>query len=384
MVKTYQLIFLLCTIVLLFTGARYVSLGSDITSFIVAGDRSVDRDVHPYPIKIATNSQGYDGQKFYHLALNPFDTKAYEFGIRTNLSYRKQRILYPLTAHILALGNHIIVPAAMVVVNVICFLFYLMIVAKFFKTANLIPSSIILFACLPALYIALSRDLAEVMGLMFLVLTLFQAYKKQYLFFFIAASCAILTREESILVIFPISAFLFLTSWKSKFGYRNLLFASLPGVVFLVWKSWIYLTYGSYDNILVSIPFSGLIAGFQENFQISFSADRASIVNMLFPFYCLYILLWYIVTAIYASRYLRFKEVSYTSMLSYAWVLWTCFLSFLPNIVYNEELSFARVLSVYGLLSLLLIVLHTKPPKWYYLFSVSMISLIMIRLVMYP
>jgi|GEM_PF-3075219 len=383
-----KLILILIAVMLLFTIARYINLGSDITSFIVAGDRSVDIEEHPYPLKVAKNSQGYDGQKFYHLALNPFDTKADEFGIRTNLPYRKQRILYPLTAHILAMTNNRLVPYAMVAVNLMCFFFFLLVANRFIRSINASVDSLLLFAVLPALYIALARDLAEVMALMFLMLSLLAVHRKNIWLYAVAASCAILTREESILVVFPASIYMVLAMFqkvrglKSKFGYYVL--AIVPLVVFVTWKSFIYFNYGSYDNILVRFPFSGMIAGIRENFEINFSSDRRSLVNRLFPFYCLYILLWYIVTAVYASRFIKFAEISFRSVLSYAWLIWSIFLSFLPNIVYNEELSFARVLSVYGLLSVILIVIHSKPPKLYYFFSGSMISLVMIRLILFP
>jgi len=383
-----KLILILIAVMLLFTIARYINLGSDITSFIVAGDRSVDQEVHPYPLKVAKNSQGYDGQKFYHLALNPFDTKADEFGIRTNLPYRKQRILYPLTAHLLAMTNHTLVPYAMVAVNLLSFFFFLLVANRFIRSLNASVNSLFLFAVLPALYIALARDLAEVMALMFLMLSLLAVHRKNIWLYAVAASCAILTREESILVVFPASIYMVLVLFqkegglKSKFGYYVL--AIVPLIVFVTWKSFIYFNYGSYDNILVRFPFSGMISGIRENFEINFSSDRRSLVNRLFPFYCLYILLWYSVTAVYASRFIKFAEISFRSVLSYAWLIWSIFLSFLPNIVYNEELSFARVLSVYGLLSVILIVIHSKPPKLYYFFSGSMISLVMIRLILFP
>jgi hypothetical protein len=63
--------------------------------------------------------QGYDGQFYYRLALEPFNWAKTAFGITMDQSYRYSRIGYPLVAWVLSAGQHRLVPTALVVVNLL-------------------------------------------------------------------------------------------------------------------------------------------------------------------------------------------------------------------------------------------------------------------------
>ncbi len=62
---------------------------------------------------VLTNSTGFDGKENYFVAVDPFPGRDYE------VPYRLKRILYPLTAHLLALGDRRYLPIAMFAVNLI-------------------------------------------------------------------------------------------------------------------------------------------------------------------------------------------------------------------------------------------------------------------------
>ena len=85
-----------------------------ISLFIMAGHTYThDANVPLVP------AQGYDGQFYYRLALDPFDWAKTAFGITMDQSYRYTRIGYPLVAWVLSAGQHRLVPAVLVAVNLL-------------------------------------------------------------------------------------------------------------------------------------------------------------------------------------------------------------------------------------------------------------------------
>ena len=64
-------------------------------------------------------SNGYDGQFYYRLALDPANLHQTAFGITLDHPYRLERIGYPALAWLFSLGHHRLVPIALVLVNVL-------------------------------------------------------------------------------------------------------------------------------------------------------------------------------------------------------------------------------------------------------------------------
>src|SRR5215469_6833025 len=65
------------------------------------------------------HTNGYDGQFYYRLALDPANLHRTAFGITLDHPYRLQRIGYPALAWLVSLGHHRLVPIALVLVNVL-------------------------------------------------------------------------------------------------------------------------------------------------------------------------------------------------------------------------------------------------------------------------
>ena len=65
------------------------------------------------------NAAGYDGQFYYRLALDPFNWNKTAFGITMDQSYRYTRIGYPILAWLVSLGQHQLVPVALVAINLL-------------------------------------------------------------------------------------------------------------------------------------------------------------------------------------------------------------------------------------------------------------------------
>lgn len=65
------------------------------------------------------SSNGYDGQFYYRLALDPANLHRTAFGITLDHLYRLERIGYPALSRLVSLGHHGLTPIALVVVNVL-------------------------------------------------------------------------------------------------------------------------------------------------------------------------------------------------------------------------------------------------------------------------
>jgi len=90
----------------------------NITDFVRAAEPFARRDQVPRGLHVF-QSNGYDGQFYYRLALDPADLRRTAFGIAMDAPLRLQRIGYPALAWLLSAGQHAWVPVALVAVNVV-------------------------------------------------------------------------------------------------------------------------------------------------------------------------------------------------------------------------------------------------------------------------
>ena len=96
----------------------WVAANENITEFVraelpFAHPRQVPAGLHVF------SSNGYDGQFYYRLALDPANLHHTAFGITLDHRYRLERIGYPALAWLVSLGHHRLAPIALVLVNVL-------------------------------------------------------------------------------------------------------------------------------------------------------------------------------------------------------------------------------------------------------------------------
>lgn len=103
-----------------FVFARLSLSSFDWSSFVVAGDTFCNPAQVPASLTVLPQSDGYDGQFYYRLALNPVTSTPTASGVTLDApAYRHQRILYSTLAFVLSLGRTDLVPMMMVVINCI-------------------------------------------------------------------------------------------------------------------------------------------------------------------------------------------------------------------------------------------------------------------------
>src|SRR6202453_1846043 len=88
-----------------------------IGRFILVGRHFATPAQLPSGVPVAP-TYGYDGQFFYRLALNPLNLRKTAHGITMDRPYRYMRIGYPALTWLLSFGQHFLVPAMLVAVNI--------------------------------------------------------------------------------------------------------------------------------------------------------------------------------------------------------------------------------------------------------------------------
>jgi hypothetical protein len=151
---------------LAFAVARWqVWAHGQLSKFVVLGSGHFGH-THPHQLPpgvlIADPGQaGYDGQFYYRLALNPLNWTKTAYGITMDQSYRYTRIGYPLVSWLGSFGQHELVPAALIAVNLVCVAAMAVLGAMFARESGRHALWGLLFAAYFGLAISVGRDTAE-------------------------------------------------------------------------------------------------------------------------------------------------------------------------------------------------------------------------------
>lgn len=131
-----------------------------LSLFIMAGHVYTHRGQLPRGLLLVP-SAGYDGQFYYRLALDPANWNATAFGITMDQSYRYTRIGYPLVAWLVSAGQHQLVPAALVAINLVAVAAMAMLGGVFARESGRHVLWGLAFAAYFGLVISVGRDTAE-------------------------------------------------------------------------------------------------------------------------------------------------------------------------------------------------------------------------------
>ena len=91
-----------------FVAVVYVTHDCDPLAFVIMGSRFTEGD--------PSGILGYDGQFAYYIARDPVGARPY---LGSNPSYRYQRIVYPMLARFLALGQPALIPWTLLLINIV-------------------------------------------------------------------------------------------------------------------------------------------------------------------------------------------------------------------------------------------------------------------------
>jgi hypothetical protein len=253
-----------------FIAARLAYHGWDPSFFIVAGDAFCQPQLVPGGLTV-NEGDGYDGQFYYRLALDPFTKAEFEYGIAfDDAPYRQQRILYPLLAGILVFGQTSFIPWSMLLVNYFALCLLAFSAARLAELFDLPAAYGLVVAFYPGILLALDRDLTDVLSVSIIVTSLFLFHSHRNVLAAVLLALALLTRETVVLL----ASVLFVDSlWRAVHGrplWKTVMPWTIPLATWTTWQLWLYATWGvvaarrrttnnSYTAISKGLPFSGLI-----------------------------------------------------------------------------------------------------------------------------
>jgi hypothetical protein len=252
--------------------ARYfIRIG---THFLLQSHASSVIKLDPHYQYLKHNDVGYDGQFDYYIALDPVNARYY----MDETTYRYGRILYPITARLLALGQSDAIPYTLILINLLALTGGTLALAAWLRRKSVSPWFALVFGLFPGLFVSLQRDLNEPLAyaLVALAIYLFDfGGKQRILWAGICFALAALTRETTF--VFPILyglAILFGRSsvgggWRERVranwsprGYPAALLLGLALIPIILYREFLFLWLGqlglSENNRPTPIPLQGL------------------------------------------------------------------------------------------------------------------------------
>jgi hypothetical protein len=184
-------------------------------------------------------SEGYDGQFAYYVAVEP-DPRVVESKLDVP-AYRYQRILYPLLARTLAVGNLDWIPWTLILVNLLSLLFATYLLTRYLIAIDISERYALIFGLWVGVVLGVGANLYEPLAFALVISAwyarLFQRSRLGYLFL----TLALLTKE--VMIAFWVAALI--SDIFEKRARLEWVTALAPGIVFLLWQVWLWGTFGS-------------------------------------------------------------------------------------------------------------------------------------------
>jgi hypothetical protein len=214
----------------LVVGWTIVQAGGDPLSLAQLGTRFSQGD--------PSGSEGYDGQFVYYLArdLNPQTVAAY----LDVPAYRYQRILLPLIARMLSLGNGMVLPWVLPLLGIICQASGTWAVARLLTDWGINPWYALVYGLFAGFVLAVRLDLPEPLAYGLIAAGLLARERGHSVWSWLLYGLALFAREVTLVfVIAQIIADLVQRRWRDVFGMS--LAAFLP---FAIFQGWLWLQFG--------------------------------------------------------------------------------------------------------------------------------------------
>jgi len=216
-------------------------------------------------------SKGYDGQFYYRLALNPFNWHKTAYGITMDYNYRFTRIGYPIVAWIVSLGQHHLVPVALVVVNLICVGIMGWLGGKFARESGRHALWGLLFVAYFGLVISVGRDTSEPLADACMLGGLLAYRHSRYILAAVLVMYGVITNEPILVLAVAIA----LTRLYQMYRRR-----ARPGREDLVWvlPGAAYVVLQGIEHVVVKGK-SGGVSDVTQNFTLPFKAMVPAVVR---------------------------------------------------------------------------------------------------------
>ncbi len=215
-----------------YVSARLFQAGGDPAALAEIGTR--------YGQGVPDGTEGYDGQFAYFIALDPNPEH-----VAPHLdvpAYRYQRILYPLLARLLALGQPAAIPWALIALNLAGHLLGTWALARWLTLSGSRAAYALIYGLWVGLIISLGTDLSE--PLAFGLITLAWLFRKRggMIGGALLLTASLFAKETSSLFLMAaLAADVFARRWRR--GVAPLLLGALA---FGIWQIWLWRQFGSF------------------------------------------------------------------------------------------------------------------------------------------
>ncbi|HLL74212.1 MAG TPA: hypothetical protein VK421_03030 [Pyrinomonadaceae bacterium] len=323
--------------------------GFDASWFVTAGDRYCDPARVPPGLSVRPNSDGFDGQFYYRLALDPLASRRTDYGITLDVpALRHQRILYPLLARALSFGSARLLPWAMILINfaALCLLGWL---------GGLYARSLqkhALWGVFPATYpgslLTLTRDLVELSEVALLVGSLLLLRRGRHVAATLLLVLAVLAKETALLVAVG-AALVYAADWLRGRGRRvRWHYFAAPLAVFVLWQAVLFYNWGEVPvfagRINLAAPFKGFAGFLADAAQYRTPLQRRALPELLY-------LVAFAAAVLYCVR----------STLAWAheiicWLLYGALALLLSRAIWVEDWTFLRAVTEFCVLGAIILV----------------------------
>ena len=219
--------------------------------------------------KVSVSSSGYDGQFYFYIAQNPGIITACSSGWThcplDAQPLREERILYPMTARVLALGNSQLLHPVFFLIDFAAILVTVFLIAQLCLAAGASRWLSVAAGLFCGEVVGLLRDLADPYAVMWAVLAVYLLRKQRPLYSAIAVAAALLTREQLVLVL-PLLCLPLLAERRWRTAALFLVIALAP---FSLWQFILYRLFGRFGLTEsaaathgLELPFRGLLENY--------------------------------------------------------------------------------------------------------------------------
>jgi hypothetical protein len=334
----------------LFISLRLARSDADPSAFVTAGDHFCDPQRVPPNLRVQPNGDGYDGQFYYRLALDPFTSTQIGFGIRLDLPpYRQQRIVYPLIVWVLSLNRFTMVPALMILVNYLAVCVLAWIGAAYSQSRRQHALWGLVFPLYPGFLLTISRDTIEIVEVAFLLAGLLCLRRGNSLGAMLLLTLATLTKETALLVVVAALIVWLREAWQATEATtvkgRVLL---VPLLGYLLWQLLLMYQWGQLPmhagGANLGLPLLGVGALFWSTLSFATPSQRLWFAELVF----------FMIFAGLVGFSLRSSTA--TSYEKLAWLLYALLIAVLTRAVWVEDWAFLRVLSEFYVLGALIMI----------------------------
>ena len=264
-----------------------VRLGGEITGFFRVGGRAaISPRLEPAKVKRFAGEDGYDGQFFLTLGLDPLLRDPRSVTALDNPPYRHRRILYPLLGYLLGAGNPQLVPWTLVLINLLCVAALVRMAAGSLAGSRAPPGpwAPLLAMGVPGAWLSLSLSCADLLGSTLMVACLVSLRRNRIIQAAAALALACLTRETYLLIWFALVGLYIVHPGQVTRRQRAPL--ALAGVPAVAWNLWVLTTTpggtsGVQENL--GLPLVGVVHKLVALFQQAEPRGGYIMEALLFP-----------------------------------------------------------------------------------------------------